>query len=201
MTRPIETVLADALRRLETTGRVDVAAYTAAYPEHQVELQELLPIMVTLHQERRWQQAEQRLNTYASGLFPQLAAQQYTTAAAPVSTLGSLFVRHREEFGLTLEEQALQSGLAPQTLEALSQDPTRVEQLDNLAIKQVAARVAAPFASLVKEIRRLLALNALQDGGAVFTRSHDTSTAAEEKALYDKVRAKTKKPKPPSGES
>jgi len=200
MTRPIETVLADALRRLETTGRVDVAAYTAAYPEHRAELQELLPVMVTLHEERRWQQAEERLNSFASGLFSHLSAQTYVPAE-PTSTLGSLFIRHRTEIGLTLEEQAQESGLPPNVLEALSQDSTPVEKLDNLAIKQIATRVAAPFASLVKEIRRLLALNLVQDGGAIFTRSSDASTAAEEKALYDKVRPKTKKPKRPSGES
>jgi len=200
MTSPIETVLADALRRLEATGRIDVAAYTAAYPELQLELQELLPVMVNLHHERRWQQAEDRLNNFASGLFPQLAAQKCTVAET-TSTLGSLFVRHRAEFGLTLEEQARESGLDPQALEALSQDPTGVDNLDNLAIKRVAARVAAPFTSLVKEIRRLLALSALQDGGAIFTRSGEVSSAAEEKALYDKVRSKIRKPKPPSGES
>jgi len=200
MTRPIEAVLADALHRLETTGRIDVAAYTAAYPEHQGELEQLLPVMVSLHQERRWQQAEDRLNTFASELFAQLTAQE-SSVAAPASTLGSLFVRHRAEFGLTLEEQAREIGLAPQALEALSQDPTGVDKLDNLTIKQVAARVAAPFTNLVKGIRRLLALDALQEGGAVFTRSSDVSTPAEEKALYDKVRAKVKRPKPPARES
>jgi len=198
MTRPIETVLAEALNRLETTGRIDVATYAAAYPEHRNELQELLQVMVTVHQERRWQQAESRLNDFASGLFPQLPGP--SSANAPASTLGGLFVRHRSEVGLSLEEQARESGLAPESLQALSQDSTPIDGLDNLAIKQVATRVAAPFTSLVKEIRRLLALNYLGQSGPVFTRSNKVSSVAEEKALYDKVLKKAKKPKQLTGD-
>lgn len=195
MTRPIEAVLAEAQRRLESTGRLDTAAFVAAYPEHAEELQELLPIMLRVQHEKRWQQAEQQSRAFAAGLFAQLAEQR---AEAPVTapTLGALFQREREEAGLSLEEQSRRSGLPVRTLEQLTRDATPVSQLDNLTIKQVANKVAAPFSALIKEIRRLTSLESLSgsDAGLVFTRDSETSTDEERKALLDKVRDAARKP-------
>lgn len=190
MTRPIEAVVAEALERLERSGRLDVAAYAAAYPEHAAELNQLLPAMLTVHEEKRWQKAEAESRSFAVNLFAQLAE---TPAAAPATgadTVGALFARDRAETGLTLEEQARRTGLPANVLEQLTRDGTPVDALDNTAIKQLAARVAAPFAALLKEVRRLVSLESVSMSApaAVFTRDKETSTEAEQKALLDKVR-------------
>lgn len=190
MTRPIEAVVAEAQQRLESTGRLDVAAYCAAYPEHAAELQELLPVILTLHTEKRWAQAEKASHAFALGLFAELSAPHDT------ATVGALFLQERQEAGLSLEEQARRTGLPVKALEELSRDDTPVSSLDNTGIKQVAARAAAPFAALAKEIRRLKSLASLSgmQAGTVFTRDKDTSSEAEQQALRDKVRKATRKP-------
>ncbi|MFZ5814909.1 MAG: helix-turn-helix domain-containing protein [Bacillota bacterium] len=191
MTRPIEAVVAEAQRRLEATGRLDIAAFASAYPEHADELRELLPVMLTLHEEKRWQQAEERSRAFAVSLFAQVAEQPAR------ETVGELFTREREEAGLSLEEQARRTGLPVQALEQLSRDQTPVTGLDNPTIKQLAGRVGASFASLVKEVRRLLSLEGLSTSGqAVFTRDREASTDEEREELLRKVReaARTKPP-------
>ncbi len=192
MSRPIEAVVAEAQRRLETTGRLDIAAFASAYPEHATELQEILPVMLTLHEEKRWQQAEERSRAFAVGLFAQLAEQQPAQ-----ETVGALFARERSEAGLSLEEQARRTGLPVQALEQLSRDETPVTSLDNGTIKQMAGQVAAPFAALAREVRRLLSLENLgMSGQAVFTRDRETSTDAEREELLKKVREAARK-RPP----
>jgi transcriptional regulator with XRE-family HTH domain len=191
MTRPIEVVVAEAEQRLERTGRLDIAAFASAYPEHETELRELLPVMLNLHQEKRWRKAETESRAFAVALFPQLVEQPAT------GTVASLFERERTEAGLSVAEQARRSGLPATALEQLAQDVTPVSALaDNAAIKQLATRVAAPFALLVKEVRRLLSLDSLSgmNAGAVFTRDKDTSTDEERQALLDKVRQAARKP-------
>jgi len=191
MSRPIEVVVSEAQRRLETTGRLDIAAFASAYPEHANELQEILPAMLTLHEEKRWRQAEARSRTFALSLFSQLAEQPAQ------ETVGALFAREREETGLTLEDQARRTGLPVKALEQLTQDETPVTSLDNASMKQLAGRVAAPFAALAREIRRLLSLeNLSMSGQAVFTRDKETSTEAEREELLKKVREAARK-KPP----
>lgn len=189
MSRPIEAVAAEAQKRLETSGRLDIAAIVAAYPEHAQELKEILPVMLLLHQEKRWQEAEARSRAHAVGLFSQLAQAPATT------TVGNLFERERAEAGLSLEEQARRSGLPASALQALRRENTPVSNLDNATIKQIAARVAAPFAALVKEVRRLASLESLTNmqAGPVFTRDRETSTADEQEALRQKVRQYTRK--------
>lgn len=184
MTRPIEAVVGEAQRRLETTGRLDIAAFASAYPEHADELREILPVMLTLHEEKRWQQAEERSRTFALGLFAQVAAEPAQ------ETVGALFTREREEAGFSLEEQAQRSGLPVQALQELSQDQTPVTGLDNTGIKQLSSRVGAPFASLLKEVRRLFSLEnlSMSSGQAVFTRDKETSTDTEREELLKKVR-------------
>ncbi|HWI62741.1 MAG TPA: hypothetical protein VNT75_12925 [Symbiobacteriaceae bacterium] len=193
MVRPIEAVMADAQQRLETTGRLDVAAYVSAYPEHAAELTELLPVMLTLHQEKRWQAAESASRSFAVGLFAQLAA---PAEAVSPDTLGSLFSQELSESGETLEEQARRTGLPVKSLEALLKDPTPVSALDNATIKKLADRVAAPFAALAKEFRRVKSLWSLSnlEGGMVFTRDKETSSLEEQKALRAQVRKATRKP-------
>jgi hypothetical protein len=192
MTRPIEAVVAEAQQRLESTGRLEVTAYVSAYPEHATELSELLPIMLTLHQEKRWKAAEEASRTFAMSLFAELSAPAQTREA----TLGDLFTLERAEAGLSLEEQARRSGLPATSLESISRDVTPLAGLDNAGIKQVAARAAAPFAALVKEVRRLTSLLSLDSmqGGAVFTRDKETSTTDELQALRDRVRHAVRKP-------
>lgn len=191
MTRPIEAVVAEAQRRLETIGRLDIAAFASAYPEHANELLEILPIMLTLHEEKRWRLAEERSRTFALGLFAQLTEQPAG------ETVGNLFTRERAEAGLSLEEQAHLSGLPVQALEQLSHDQTPVTGLDNAAIKQLAGRAGAPFTALIKEVRRLVSLeNLSMSGQAVFTREKETSTEAERAELLKKVREAARK-KPP----
>jgi transcriptional regulator with XRE-family HTH domain len=191
MTRPIETVVAEAQRRLESTGRLDIAAFASAYPEHADELREILPVMLTLHEEKRWKQAEERSRAFAVGLFAQLAEQPAQ------ETVGALFAREREEAGLTLEEQAKRSGLPVQALELLTRDQTPVNRLDNATIKQLATKAGASFASLLKEVRRLVSLENLgMSGQAVFTRDKETSTDEERAELLKKVREAARK-KPP----
>lgn len=193
MTRPIEAVVAEAQQRLETTGRLDIAAFASAYPEHAAELREILPVMLTLHEEKRWQQAEERSRSFAMGLFAHLADQQ----APAEETLGALFTRERQEGGLSLEEHARRSGLPVQALEQLSQDATPVTGLYNAAIKQLAGRVGASFASLIKEVRRLVSLEHLSmSGQMVFTREKESSTEAEREELLKKVREAARK-RPP----
>jgi len=200
MTRPIETVVAEALKRLETSGRLDLSAYVAAYPEHAEELKELLPTLLELHQEKRWQKAEAESRAFALSLFAELAPQ---AAPAPAEgSLGALLARERAEVGLSLEEQARRAGLSPQALEQLEQETTPVDSLDNAAIKQLATKVAVPFANLAREIRRLLSLQALSgaSGQAVLTRDRETSTQSEKEALMEKVREAARQPqKPPGG--
>lgn len=196
MTRPIEAVLAEAQRRLESTGRLDTAAFVAAYPEHADELAELLPVMLRIQQEKRWQQAELQSRTFAVSLFSQLT-EQGAAVPAEASTLGSLFLRERQEAGLSLEEQSHRSGLPVSTLEQLTRDETPLSRLDNTAIKQVANKLSAPFSALIKEVRRLTSLDSLSggnDGGLIFTRDSQTSTDEERKALLDKVREAARKP-------
>lgn len=190
MTRPIEAVVAEAQQRLEKTGRLDITAFASAYPEHEAELREILPVMLNLHQEKRWRRAESESHAFAVGLFAQVAE----LPAPP--TVGNLFERERTEAGLSLEEQARRSGLPAEALEKLSRDGTPVSALDNAAIKQLSARVAAPFAALAKEVRRLLSLESLSgmNAGAVFTRDKETSTDEERQALLDKVREAARKP-------
>lgn len=192
MTRPIEAVVAEAQQRLEKTGRLDVAAYIAAYPEHAAELQEVLPVVLTLHEEKRWVAAREASRSFALGLFAQLAAPAEEQAP---DTVGALFAQERES-GLSLEEQSRLTGLPVQALEQLAHDVTPVGNLDNPAIKQLAARVAAPFAALAKEIKRLKSLATLSglEGGMVFTRDKETSSPEEQQALRDKVRKATRKP-------
>ena len=192
MTRPIDAVVAEAQQRLDKTGRLDMAAYIAAYPEHAAELQEVLPVMLTLHEEKRWVAAREASRSFALGLFAQLAAPQEEQAA---DTVGALFAQERES-GLSLEEQSRLTGLPVKALEQLSHDPTPVGALDNPAIKQLAARVAAPFANLAKEIKRLKSLATLSglEGGMVFTRDKETSSPEEQQALRDKVRKTSRKP-------
>jgi hypothetical protein len=193
MTRPIEAVVAEAQQRLEKTGRLDVSAYIAAYPEHAADLQEVLPVMLTLHDEKRWAAAEEATNAYALGLFTRLTARETEQAT---ETVGALFRQERQETGLSLEEQSRLTGLPIKALEQLSRDATPLSALDNPAIKQLAARVAAPFAALAKQVRRLKSLATLSglEGGLVFTRDRETSTAEEQQALRDKVRKATRKP-------
>lgn len=203
MTRPIESVVAEAQQRLESSGRLDVAAFISAYPEHATELKELLPVMLDLHREKQWQQAEQQSRTFALDLFAQFTAGQ-APAAAPVTappeaeaTLGDLLSQERAQAGLSLADQAKRSGLPVQALEQLIRDSTPLSLLrDNTALKQLAVRASAPFGALVKEVRRLLSLQALSgaNSAAVFTRDRDTSTDEERQALLDKVREAALKP-------
>jgi hypothetical protein len=93
MTRPIEAVVAEAEQRLERTGRLDIAAFASAYPEHETELRELLPVMLNLHQEKRWRKAATESQAFAVALFPQLVEQPAT------GTVASLFERERTEAG------------------------------------------------------------------------------------------------------
>lgn len=197
MTRPIEAVVAEAQRRLERSGRLDVTAFASAYPEYADELNEVLPVMLTLHQERRWQRAEAESRSFAVGLFSQLSAPSSPQTASPATdTLGGLFHRDRTEAGISLEEQARRTGLPSAALDALAQDRTPVTGLDNAQLKQIAARVAAPFAALVKEVRRLASLESLarQQSAMLFTRDKETSTAEEQRALLEKVREAARKP-------
>ena len=200
MTRPIEAVVAEAQRRLETTGRLDIAAYVSAYPDHAEELREVLPVMITLHQEKRWQAAEAQSKAFALGLFAQLAPAPVPAEGA--ETVGDLFARERSEAGLSVEEQARRSGLPVPALKALSQEATPVTGLDNAGIKQLAVKVAAPFAALAKEMRRLMSLESLSNmqAGPVFTRDRETSTEEEQKALLDKVRESARKPPDSEGQ-
>ncbi len=203
MTRPIEAVVAEAQQRLQQTGRLDIAAFVAAYPEHAEELRELLPVMLTLHQEKQWQEAEAASRAFAVGLFDQLAEQSSAAAPAGVEpaspaqkTLGALFARQREEARLSLEEQARMTGLPVEALKKLSEDDTPITKLDNATVKRIASRVAAPFAALLKEVRRLASLESLSGSGPamVFTRDRETSTTEEQQALLEKVREAAKKP-------
>lgn len=186
MTRPVESVVAEALQRLESTGRLDVEAYLMAYPEHADELRELLPTMLTLRQEQRWERAEAQARQFAVDLFDQLAPR--------AETLGSLLTRERTEGGLTLAEQARRSGLPSEALERLSSDATPLSALDNLTVKSLAARVSAPFASLLKEVRRLISLSQLGEGQAVFTRDRELTSAEEQEELIKKVKDSARKP-------
>ncbi|MFZ5827344.1 MAG: hypothetical protein ACOY94_23845 [Bacillota bacterium] len=191
MIRPIEAVVAEAQQKLEATGRLDIAAFASAYPEHAEELREILPVMLTLHEEKHWQQAEQRSRAFAMGLFAQLSGQE---------TVGALFARERSEAGLSLEEQARRSGLPVEALEQLSAEPTPVTNLDNATIKQMAGRVGASFATLLKEVRRLVSLENLSTSGqAVFTRDREESSDQEREELLKKVREAARK-KPPEEE-
>lgn len=191
MTRPIEAVVAEAQQRLEATGRLDIAAFASAYPEHAEELREILPVMLTLHEEKRWQRAEQRSRAFALDLFAQLAEQPAQ------ETLGELFARERRETGLSLEEQARRSGLPVRALEQLSEDQTPFTDLDNATIKQMAGRIDASFAALIKEVRRLVSLENLSTSSqAVFTRDRESSSDQEREELLKKVREAARK-KPP----
>lgn len=187
MTRPIESVLAEALQRLEASGRLEVSAYVSAYPEHAEELRSLLPVLMTLHAERRWQRAEADSRAFALNLIAELAPQP--------ETVSTLFTRERDAAGLSLEQQSIRSGLPVRALEELAHDTTPVQNLDNAVIKQLAAQVSAPFAALAKEVRRLLSLESLSGAGpqAVFTRNQATSTEEEQKALLDQVREASRK--------
>jgi len=186
MTRTIETILSEALQRLETSGRLDVATFAAAYPEHAAELGELLPVMLELHTEQRWEKADSESRAFAVGLFGQLVQ---VPAAAP-QTLGTLLTHERERTGLTVEEQARLAGLPADAIQQLAADPTPVSALDNVTIKQLAVKVAAPFTLLLKEIRRLVHVQQLSGASAqaVFTRDKDTSTETEKQLLMEKVR-------------
>lgn len=190
MTRPIEAVVAEAQRRLESTGRLDVGAYVEAYPEHAAELQEVLPAMLILHQEKRWHRAEQESKAFAVSLFAELAA------PAEAGTVGDLFAREQADSGLSLEEHARRTGIPTSALKALTQDQTPINDLDNAGIKQLAARVAAPFAAVLKEFRRMISLDSLSgmQAGTVFTRDKETSSDEEQQALRDKVRKAARKP-------
>ena len=191
MNRPIEAVVAEAQQKLEATGRLDVAAFASAYPEHAEELREILPVMLTLHEERRWQQAERRSRAFAMGLFAQLADQPAR------ETVGALFARERTQTGLSLEEQARRSGLPVEALEQLSAEQTPVTNLDNATIKQMAGRVGASFAALLNEVRRLVSLENLSTSGqVVFTRDREASTDQEREELLKKVHDAARK-KPP----
>ncbi|HWI53671.1 MAG TPA: hypothetical protein VNT01_16160 [Symbiobacteriaceae bacterium] len=193
MTRPIEAIVAEAQQRLANTGRLDVAAYLSAYPEHAAELQEVLPVMLTVHQEKRWQAAETASRTYALGLFADLVKPASQESAI---TVGELFGRERQEFQLTIEEQARRSGLPVKALVELEQNATPVSALDNASIKSLADRIAAPFGTLLKEIKRHKSLFSvtMQSGGVVFTREKETSSVEEQQALRDKVRKSTRIP-------
>jgi hypothetical protein len=113
---------------------------------------------------------------------------------------GALFSQELAESGLSLEEQAQRTGLPVKALEAIVKDSTPVSALDNAGIKKLADKVAAPFAALAKEVRRVKSLFTLNhlEGGMVFTRNKETSSEEEQKALRDKVRKATRKP--PEGE-
>jgi transcriptional regulator with XRE-family HTH domain len=190
MTRPIETVVAEAQQRLETSGRLDIATYLSAYPEHAVELQELLPVVLSVHKEKRWQQAEVASQQFAQSLFAHLTDQPDT------ATVGGLFQHERAVAGLTLEEQALRSGLPVQALERLAQDRTP-QSASNATLKELATKLTAPFGALAKEVKRLLSVEALTQrgsGGAIFTRNSETSTSEEQQALLEQVRNAARKP-------
>ncbi|HEY3363751.1 MAG TPA: hypothetical protein VGK74_01690 [Symbiobacteriaceae bacterium] len=189
MTRPIEAVVAEAQQRLESSGRLDVAAFISAYPEHAEELAELLPVMLTVHRESQWRAAEGNSRAFALALFAQLHE-----ADAPAEvTLGDLF----NQAGLSLEEQARRSGLPVRALEQLAQSHTPVSALnDNTVLKQLATQAAAPFGALAKEVRRMLSLQSLTSmrSGPVFTRNQETSTEDERQALLEQVRKASQKP-------
>lgn len=196
MTRPIEAIIAEALQRLETSGHLDVSAFAAAHPEHAGELRELLPAMLDIHTERRWQEVAAASRAYAVSLFGQLSPPP-TTA---LQTLGTLLAHEREQSGLTVAEQSRRAGLTPSVIEQLSTDQTPVGALDNAAIKQLSVKVAAPFAALVREVRRLLTLEALSGASpqAVLTRDKETSSDTEKQLLMKKVReAASRKPQTP----
>jgi hypothetical protein len=183
MTRPIEAVIADAQRWLERSGRLNVADFTAAYPDYAAELEEILPVMLTLHRERRWQKVEAESRASAIGLFAVLRSQPEGAG----ETVGSLLVKSREEVGLSLEEQAHHLRLPVGALEQLSLDQTPLKGLDNSTIRNLAARFSASFATLAMELRRLASVQSLS-GGPLFTRDRETSSSEEEQALRDKVR-------------
>lgn len=190
MVRPIEAVLAEAQQRLANSGRLDIASYLSAYPEHAAELQELLPAMLTLHQEKRWQAAEAKSREYAVDLFSTLYE------APKEATVGLLFRQERDEFNLTIEEQARRTGIPATALSELEKNTTPIEQLDNNGIKALAKTVAAPFNALLKEIKRHKSLISITMGSSsvVFTRDKETSSIEEQQALRDKVRQSTRIP-------
>jgi len=191
MTRPIEAIVAEAQQRLANTGRLDVAAYLAAYPEHAAELRELLPVILTVHEEKRWQKAETASRSYALGLF-----REHLMAPAAAPTVGEAFGLERVEFNLSLEEQARRSGLPVKALVELEANTTPISALDNASIKTLAERISAPFGTLLKEIKRhksLLSVT-MPSGGVVFTRDKETSSIEEQQALRDKVRKSTRVP-------
>lgn len=189
MTRPIEAVIADAQRRLERSGRLDVADYTVAYPEHAAELEGILPVMLTLYREKRWLKVEADSRTSAVGLFATLRSQPADTG----ETVGSILVKNRQEVGLSLEEQAHHLRLPVAALEQLSIDQTPLKGLDNNTIRNLAARVSASFATLATELRRLVSVQTLSRG-PLFTRDRESSSSEEEQALRDKVREAAKRP-------
>lgn len=195
MTMPIEAVMAKAQQQLQRTGQLDIDSFAAAYPAHAEELRTVLPVMVTLHWEKQWQQVEEASRSFALNLFEQLCPQQQKAPAAS-HTLGGLFALERAERDLSLEDQARSSGLPVETLERIRNDSTPISKLDNATIKQISHQIAAPFSALLKEIRRLLSVQSLgqSDAGMVFTRDRDLSSQRERKALLEKVRGKDRKP-------
>ncbi|MGE5676115.1 MAG: hypothetical protein ACM3XM_19930 [Mycobacterium leprae] len=193
MTRPIESVVAELQACLERSDQQGVATVLATYPEYTAELEELIPVILELDNEKRWRQAEFASHTFALKLHAELVPRSATSAA----TIGDLFTQDRVVSGLSIEEQARRSGLPVDSLEQLSRAGTPTETLsDNAAVRQLAAKVSAPFSALLKEVRRLLSLNALNSmqSGMVFTRDKETSTEAERQALLEKVRSASRKP-------
>lgn len=190
MTQSLEQILASAESELRRTGHLNREGLLAAHPDQAAELAPLLETMDLLHQERAWQRAESRARAGALSLFASL------TAPVESPTVGALFAQDRAESGLSVAEQASRAGLPEEALRRLDQAETPLETLQsNAAIKALAEQVKAPFATLAKEIRRLLSIQLLSGGsaGAVFTRNAETSTDEEQKALLEKIRQEARR--------
>lgn len=184
-----ERVLAEA-RELLRAGE-SVAAIVARFPAHADELAQLLPAAAALQSLGRTA-ARERAREGAMAAY----TKAFAPAAAP-ATIAQLLRHDRTESGLTVDQQAQRMGLSAGALQALEAEATPVAELDPMGIKRLAEKVRAPFAALVKEVRRLTSLAALQNLGSaapVFTRGPQSGDSERQELLAIVRRARQARP-------
>jgi hypothetical protein len=204
MSRPIEAVVADAQERLERFGKLNIEAYTTAYPEYVDELQRVLTTMVAVYQERSIKRLADETFAFAVGLFTLPAAE---TDESPIAgTVGALVTEELDRTGHSVETYAEEKGLTLDAVRAMKEDRTPVADVaaSGSVIKQLAQRWAAPFSTILVELRRLIAMDTARGGTSqlLFTRDRETSTTEEHEALMRRVfEATSKPPLPPDSGS
>lgn len=188
----IDQVLELARQEFTAAGRLDVAAFARAHPEH-ADLPALLPALVELWDETLVHAAAAATAGHAMSLLREGMAARRAAAvetAAPDS-IGQVVARLEQQLGARAGAELAEAGLPAGALAALRQEATPVEQVaDNATVQEIARRIGASFRSVRLALSRLVSLDRFLQGGGpamAFTRGEETGAEGRDE-LAQRVR-------------